>query len=339
MAVGGSSYEAVRSYVALGKEGTFGTYASATTAVEAISCSFKTEIESQKLDQICANRGYSHRVTLNKNVRGSLEQYLHPQESLLLIANALGGPIISTSLTAASSHSITSGNYDTTTAINSLSFNVRKGQTQTFRYTGGKVNTLKISGSVGEPIKLSAEIIFKDSTLQADDISSTLSISSVAPYTFAQGAFRYTSSEASLTSTVAEPIQSFELSINNNIVSGEDVRSLGTIIPDVLPATRRNIEFKITNRWDTTTTFNRFIQATLGSIELIFTGVAISSEHNYGMTIRIPKVYNNTGDTEISGGEDILKSDISFDVLVDNNVHTTTSRDIGFTIKNNVVAY
>lgn len=337
MAVGGSSYEAVRSYVAIGKEATFGTYASVSTAVEAISCNIMTEIESQKLDQIGANRGFSHRVTLGKNVGGTLEQYLHPQESILLIANALGGPIVSSALSSCSQHSISAGNFDTTTAINSLSFNVRKGQTQTFRYTGGKVNSLKLSGAIGEPIQLSADLIFKDSTLQSDDILSTLSFSSVTPYTFVSGVFKYGASEGSVAN---EPIQSFELTINNNIVSSEDARSLGTLTVDVLPATRREIQLKVTNRWDTTTTYNRFLSATMGAVELFFGGQAIgTNEHNYDMTIRLPKVYNASGDTEITGGEDILKTEINYDVILDGNPATTTARDIGVTIKNNVTAY
>lgn len=340
MAVGGSSYEAVRSYLALGKESTFGSYASATTAVEAISCSIKTEIDSQKLDQIGINRGYSHRVTLGKTVAGTLEQYLHPQESVLLIANALGGAIVSTSMTGGAIHSISAGNFDTTTAINSLSFNERKGQSQVFHYTGGKVNTLKLSGAVGEPIKLSAELVFKDSTNLSDDIASAISISSVLPYTFANGVFRYAIDETNAaTSASNEPIQSFELTINNNIVTGEDARSLGTVTVDVLPATRRSIELKVTNRWDTITTYNRFIQATQGAVELFFSGQPISAEYNYEMTVKLPKVYNSSGDTEISGEEDLLKTEINYDVVVSGSPSTTTSRDIGITIKNNVVAY
>lgn len=342
MAVGGSSKEAVRSYVVLGKESSFGTYASATTAVEAISCNIRTDVETEKLDQIGINRGFSHRVTLGKNVQGTFEQYLHPIDSVLLVANALGGPLVSNAgnTTTVFAHSISAGNYDTTTAINSLSFNIRKGQTDTFRYMGGKVDKLKLSGKVGEPLMLSADLVFKDSTLQSDDISANLSISAVVPYTFAGGVFRYSSTEAAAATTASnEPIQSFELTISNNIVSDDNARSLGTITVDVLPATRREIEFKVTNRWDTTTTYNRFIQATQGAAELFISGPAIDAGNNYEMTIRLPQIYNVTGDTEISGADEVLSTEITFDVIVSGNPATTTSRDIGVTVKNNVTAY
>lgn len=341
MAVGSDAKVGVDSYVALSKEGTFGTYASATTAVEAISCSFITEIESKKLDGIGYNRGFSHRVTLGKSVAGAIESYLHPQESVLMIAAALGGPLVSTvgNTTTVYSHSITAGNFNTTTAIKQLSFNVRKGDTHTWRYTGGRVNSMKLNAKVGEPIMLSAEFVFKDSTQQSDDISAILSISSVNPFTFANGVFRYATTEVlAATTTSVEPIQEFELSIKNNIKSDQSARSLGTITVDVLPVTRREVELKINNRFDTTTTYNRFIQATQGSVELFLQGAAIDASNFYEMTIRLPKVYAKTGDTEISGAQDVLTTEISYDVILD-NPSTSTGKDIGITFKNNVTAY
>lgn len=341
MAVGGDAKVGVNSYVALGKESTFGTYASATTAVEAISCSFRTDIESLKLDQIGQNRGYTHRVTLGKNVGGTLEQYLHPQESVLLLANALGGHIVTTTtVTSANIHSLTAGNFNTQPSLG-LSFNVRKGDTHTFRYLGGRCNVLKLSGKVGEPLMASYEFVFKDSTQLSDDIVSILSISTVVPYTFANGVFRYQATEAAAQTTTAnEPIQSFELSINNNIKSDEMARSLGTITVDVLPATRREIEFKVTNRWDTSTTLQRFIQATQGAVELVFTGAFISGTAGptMDMTLRLPKVFNVSGDTEIGGADEVLQTEIPFDCLID-VPGTTTGRDIGITVVNNVSAY
>jgi len=341
MAVGGDAKVGLNSYVAVGKESTWGTYASATSAVEAISCTFRTDIESMKLDQIGFNRGYSHRVTLGKTVGGTLEQYLHPQESVLLIANALGGHIVSTTTTtSANVHSVTAGNFDTQPSIG-LSFNIRKGDTHTFRYQGGRCNVLKLSGAVGEPIKASYEFIFRDSTQVSDDIATSLSISTITPFTFAQGFFRYAATTTSLdTSTANEPIQSFELTINNNLKSEEEARSLGTTTLDVLPATRREIELKVNQRWDTTTTLQRFLQATQGAIDLFFDGAFISgtSGPNYYMYVRMPKVFNKTGDTEIAGADEILTTEISYDVLLDNPA-TTTGRDIGVTFRNNVSAY
>lgn len=332
MAVGDEAKVAVESYVALGKEGTFGTYSSATTAIEALSVSFKTEIESQKLDTLNFNRGFTKRVQLNKNVAGTLEQNVHPEESVLLFTSALGGQITTTSLTSAATHSISSGNFDNSVA--SLSFNIRKGDSATWRFQGGRTNSLKLSANVGELLKASYDMIFQDATQQADDISAILSISTALPFTYVNGTYRYAANEAAAaTSTVAENIQGFELNINNNLVSDNNARELGSNVLSVLPATRREIEFTITQRFDTTTNWNRFIQATQGAAELFFEAGAITAEHNYQLTIRMPKLFMNTPDPELTGPNEVISSEITFDVLVD-DPNTTTGRDIGVTFQN-----
>lgn len=342
MAVGDQAKAAVHSYVAHFLETTYGTYpasaATNTTAIEALSCSFKTDIKSEKIDSLYKSRGFARRVQLDKEVSGTLEQYFHPQESVRLLAVALGGGITS-SVTAQSStiHSITAGDFNTNNS--SVSFNVRKGPDHVFGYTGGRVNVLKLSANVGEPVKASYDFIFKDSTIGITDIGASLSISSVTPFTFAQGVFRYQATEAlAQTTTAAEPITGFELTINNGLKNDKDARQLGTNVITVLPATRRTIEFKVTQRWDTTTTFNRFIQATIGAAELVFTGASITSTAFFNATIRLPKLYLNTPEPELGGSGDILMSEITYDVLND-NPNTATGRDIGVTVENDVTSY
>lgn len=338
MAVGDGAKATVHSYVALSRETTYGTYASATTAVECLSLGFRTDIKSEKIPALSRSRDYVRRVQLEKEVKGSLEQYAHSRESVLLFGNALGGPLVTTSLTGGYIHSISAGNFDTSTAILGLSFNVRKGDTHVWRYLGGKVNTLKLSAEVGAPIKVSYDFIFADSTQLSDDISATLSYSSILPFTFVGGEFRYSNSEtAAGTSTVAEPIQGFELTINNNLKDKEG-RKLGSRIIGVLPATRREIELTITQRWDTTTTWTRFIQATQGSVELVMTGDALTGATNSSLfKIRMPQVFNNSPEPELKSDGDILSSEISFDVMADPSA--TTQRAIGLTVQNGVATY
>ncbi len=347
MAVGSDAKPVLPGYVAMGKETTWGTYASATSAVEAISCGFMTEIESEKLDTIGMNRGFGKRVQLNKIVGGELETYLHPVESALLLMNAMGGPVVSTQVTTSAAiydHSITAGNYNTTTAILGLSFNVRKGQNHTWRYNGGRVNTLKISAAVGEPVKVSAEMIFKDSTIGTDDISAILSVSSISPFTFVEGFFSYSDTEANAdTTTAREPIQSFELTINNNLASEESARELGTNVLTVLPATRRDVQLTISQRFDTTTAYSRWIQATQGAAQILLRGsVALASGTAASLFpelyLRMPKVFQNSNDPILDGAGNVLQSEFGYDVLVDNSF-TTTGKDIGATLRNMVSAY
>lgn len=347
MAVGSDAKPVLPGYVAMSKETTWGTYASATTAVEAISCGFKTEIESEKLDTIGMNRGFSKRVQLNKIVSGDLETYLHPVESTMLIANAMAGPVVSTQVTSSAAiyaHSISAGNYDTSTCILGLSFNVRKGQNHVWRYNGGRVNSMKISAAVGEPVKCTFEMIFKDSTLGTDDISTSLSVSSILPMTFVDGFFSYSDTEANAdTTTAREPIQAFELEVNNNLMSDEAGRELGTNVITVLPATRREVSLTITQRFDTTTAYNRFIQATIGAAQILLrSSIALNSGTAASlfpqMVIRMPKVYQNSNDPVMDSAGNILSSEFNYDVVVD-NAFTTTGKDIGFTIQNGIASY
>lgn len=342
MAVGDQAKAVVHSYIAHFLESTYGTYpataATGATSIEALSCSFKKERKSEKVDGIFKTRGPSRRVQLDVEVGGTLEQYLHPQESTRLFAVALGGGIAST-ITANSTtiHSITAGNFDTNNS--SISFNMRKGDTHVFGYVGGRVNVLKLSAQAGEPAKVSYDMIFKDATISISDIGTSLSISSVVPFTFVDGVYRYQASESIVdTTTAEEPIQGFELTINNNLKSDKDARQLGSSVLTVLPATRREIEFKIMQRFDTTTNYNRFIQATTGSVELRFVGATITNATAYKAIVRLPKVYLNSPDPELGGSGDILGSEITFDVVTD-TPNTTTGKDIGVTFENDITSY
>lgn len=340
MAIGQGAQTGVKSYVALFIESTFGTFpataATGASTIEPLTIGFKTDIESTKLDAISRNRGFTKRVQMNKNVAGPLEQYLHPTESPILLALGLGGGLVTSSLTGAYTHSISAGEFSAT--INSLAFQVRKGDTHHWQYSGGRINSLKISAAVGEPVKCSYDFIFKDSTQTGSDISGSLSISSILPFTYVDGVYRHADTEASLTSTVEEHITAFELDVNNNLVSDASVRKLGSNVLQVLPPTRREVSFKITQRFDTTSAWSRFVGNSVGSAELIFTGASITSEHNHNCTIRLPKIYYRTPDVEVGGANEILSSDIEFDVLVD-HPSTSTGRDIGITIINNVASY
>lgn len=343
MAVGDNAEIATRSYVALGRETTFGTYASATTAVEAISCGFVLERASQKIDSIGPSRAYVTRVQLEQTVSGPLEMLLHPEQSVLLMANALGGGIVSsvTAVGGTFTHSITAGNFDTIAA--SLSFNVRKGSVLTWRYHGGRVNEMKISAEIGEPIKASFDFFFRDATQVSDDISGILSITTVLPFTFVNGAYRYAATEAAAaTTTVAEPIQGFELTVNNNIATGPESRQLGSRLNTVLPPTKRSVELTVTQRFDTTTAYQRALQATQGAVELFFQSATITSSSGvdsmYECTIRFPKVFYNMADPVLEGPTNVLTMEIPLDVVTDNGF-TTTGKDIGVSFRNATASY
>lgn len=330
MAVGDYAESAVRSYVACGKETAFGTYATCTTAMEVLSCGFKTDIKTMKLDSLSTNRGMSRRVQMEKDVVGTLEAYAHPVESALLFGAALGGSITSTLVsTSVYSHVFEAGNFSNTMAA--ISFNVRKGSSQVWQYQGGRVNSLKLTANVGEPLRLSADLIFKDSTTLANDVSAALTLTSYVPWTFVNGTFSY--------SATAQKVTGFELAINNNLKSDKDARALGQDTIVVLPPTRREVTFKITQRFDTTSTWASFLEMTTGAVSLVFTSTdSLSSDNFPKLTISMPKVGMKTPDPELKAAGDIIMSDIEYDVLVDNPM-TSTGYDVKFTLINNVASY
>ena len=341
MAVGDEARVSVRSYCAVFLETTYGTYpataATNATAIEPLAIDIKTDIKSEMIESLYKFRGHIKRVQLDKEVVGTVEHYLHPHESVRLIATALGGGISSTVTSNVATHTLTVGNFDTNNS--SISLNVRKGETNVFGYTGGRVNVLKLSANVGEPVKVSYEMIFKDSTFGITDIGSSLSISSTLPFTYVQGFYSYADTETNANTTTArEPITGFELSINNNMKSDKDARALGSNVLSVLPATRRKVDFKVMQRFDTSTTWNRFIQATQGAVQLLFQGATITTGSQFECMIRMPKVFMNTTDPNVGGPNDLLISEINFDVLVD-NPDTSTGKDIWFQFINTNASY
>jgi len=332
MAIGDGAKATVRSYVAMDRETAYGTYTTNTTAllaVEAMSCSFKTIRTKQKINALSTNRGFNRRVLLNKEVSGTLEVNGHPNESVWILQSALGGAMSTTALsTGAYSHVLHAGNFDASAP--SVCFNVRKGDEHEWHYTGGRVNSLKMSAEVGDVLKISADYIFQDSTQLSDDQSATLTLSSYIPFTFENGSFAY--------SGVSEKITGFELTINNNLKSDKDARALGQNTIVALPSTRRDIEFKITQRFDTTTTYDRFVAGANAAVQLVFSAQSLTSDENNKLTIDLPKVFYNSPDVELSSADDILISDIDFDVVVD-TPHTSTGYDVQMTMINDVSAY
>ena len=141
------------------------------------------------------------------------------------------------------------------------------------------------------------------------------------------------------TTTAQECIQGFELEVNNNLAADEASRCLGSNLLRVLPPTRREVSLTITQRFDTTTTFERFIQNTQGAVELFFRGPdSLTSDKFHEITLRLPKVFLNSPDPTLEGADSIIQSEIKYDVLVDNPA-TTTGKDIGVTVQNNVASY
>lgn len=340
MAVGDLGRVGARSAIAVRPEATYGTFAVTTSSLNCYaptSIGVKTNYTTEKLDELTGNRGYARQVQLDKMVAGTIDGYLHPEESLPFLINAMGGRYTFNSLTSAGDHSITTGNFSASDTVVSLSLWAQKGEQHSWRYAGGVINSMKLSAEVGSPVKMTAEFIFQDSSISSADTALTLvlSISSARPFTYVDGVYRYDASEGSLTSSVNEPIQSFELEINNNLVSDTQARQLGSrLLSRIPPSTRREVTLKVSQRFDTSTTYNRMVDNTTGSVQLFFRGESISAEYFKDLTITLPNVRIKNSEPLVEGANEVLKSDLEYDVLISGNPGTSTSRDIGMTLRN-----
>lgn len=340
MAVGDSGKPGVQSAIAVRPESTYGTFAVTTSALNPYaptSIGIRTELATQKLEELTGSRGYARQVQLDKNVSGPIEGFFHPEESLPFLINALGGRYTFSSLTSAGDHSVSTGNFSASDTCVSLSVWAQKGDAHSFRYAGGVINSFKLAAAVGEPLKMTAEFVFQDSSVSSGDtaVSLALSFSSANPFTYVNGTFRHAAIEGSLTSTNAEPIQAFELEIQNNLMTDAQARQLGSrLLSRRPPSGRQDVMLKVTQRFDTTTAFDRMVQNTSGAVSLYFSGDSISAEYNKELNIILPNVRFRNAEPVVEGANEVLTSEIEFDVLVSGNAGTATSRAIGATLRN-----
>lgn len=341
MTIGESGIPGAASYFAVFQEGAFASVTGLTagtggTAFEPLSFGVKKEIESQKIDTLSRTRDFVKRIQLNKSVAGAIEMHVHPVESALFLINAMGGTVTTSGgSTNVYIHSVSAGDFSHT-ALASLSIKSRLGTSHYRRYSGGRINVLTIAGTVGEPVRMTCEMIFNDMSLTAtDSMEGVLSLSTLLPFSFNKVDFIYAATVGSLTSTNREFIESFEFTINNNLEEG---RALGTNGVVSLPPKRREVGLKFTQRFDTKTAWDRFLTQTYSAIEIRMQAASLSSEQNNQLSIILPKVYFNSPDPTIEGGGELLRMEIECDVLNDNAM-TTTGKAVAMTLWNGIASY
>jgi len=348
MAVGQGSLVGNLSYLAVGREITYGTYATCTAGINFLSASFKTMKEVKILEEVQTSRTNSNAISLGKTIEGEAEFYFSPINGACnyIVHNAFGGGnVVSATATgetaggAGFTHTISINNFLTT--YSSLSFNMRKGQAtdgKIFEYSGFRVNELTFTAEIDEALKCSTSMVGKDSTLTANDVSGVLSTLTQAPLSFVNGRFSVETSTGALTTTSFWHVQSFEFKIANNLNSDSGARRIGSDTLQVLPAGMATFDLKATIRFDTTTAFDAMIAGTRLSAEFEFLGNTMStSSVREGIKLTMPYVLvNDAGDPEIGGPNEMLTSEVTFKVLRD---PTTAGYAVKALITNNTSTY
>jgi len=327
MAVGQNGLHAGLSYLAVGRETTLGSYNTCTAALDFLSSSLKTTKERKTIEEISISRTFIKDIGLGKKVEGEIEFNFRPRltSSGYFLQNAFGGTVTTATVTGETAGG---GGLDHTFAIGSMNqsfpslcINMRKGPAtlgRVFEYSGMRVNEYTLSAEIDEPLKVNVGLIGFDSTQTSNDVSSSLTAIDVDCLSFVNGRFSVEATFASLTSTSFWHVTSFEFKISNSLKADES-RRIGSDILTDLPPGMATFELSATIRFDTTTAYDAMIAETVLAAEFEFLGDTLSgSVAREGIKFRFPKVtIMEAGDPEIGGPDEILTSDVVFNVLRD----------------------
>lgn len=328
MAVGQNPLLGGKSYVAVGRETTLGTYNTCTAALDPLSASLVTQKDTKILQQIERSRTLSKRLSLGKTVGGALDYYLAPRitSCSYLLQNTFGGTVTSATATgetaggAAFSHTFETGCMDQ--SYTSICLNIRKGDAtggKVFEYSGLRVNSTTFTAELDEPLMLSTEFIGMDSSQTSNDVESALTVSSAPILSFVDGRISVETTFAALTTTSFWHVQSVNFSINNNLKSDANSRRIGSDVLSTLPIGLQTYELSMTIRFDTTTAYDAMINATDLACQLEFLGDTVTTSIiRQGLKLNFQKIgIKDAGDPTIGGPDEILTSTVTFDVLRD----------------------
>lgn len=331
MAVGANALFSGESYLGIGRETAFGTYTTATAGLEFISAGLKTLKDSTILQQVERKRTLSKSFSLGKTVEGEISYYFAPDITAcaFLLQNAFGGTVTSATTSSQGAETTGGGGFDHIFVVGSMNqsytsicINERKGPSSTgkiWQYHGGRVNTLGITAEIDQPLMMNASLIFKDSTLNSNDIEAAMTATAYECLSFVGGRFSVESSFASLTSTSYWHVQNINFVLNNNLKNDTASRRIGTDTLDVLPVGLQTYELSVTMRFDTTTAYDAMMAATELAAEFTFLGTTISgSVAARGIKYQFQKLtVKDAGVPEIGGPDEQLVSTVVFNVLRD----------------------
>lgn len=322
------------SYVAVGREPTFKTYATATAGIEFLSFSMKTMKENKVIEQISTSRTYQDSIGLSKTIEGDMEFYMAADNDACqyILQNAMGGGVIATATATVGGTNDTTGagvlehtysvnNFDAT--YTSLCLTTRKGDSthgKTFGYCGVRVGELTLSGEVDEALKASVSLVGCDTTTTVVAPSASLYPNVVqTPLSFDGHRVTIDTTFGSITASAFWSVQSFEWGLSNNLASDSDSRRLGSDVLDVLPPGMATFTFNVSMRFDTLTAYTAMLNQTRLAGQISCIGATYSgSTVPRRLEIDMPYIIvSDAGDPEIGGPDEILKSDVTFTILRD----------------------
>jgi len=329
MALGDGVTTGDLSYLAIGRELTYGAYNTATAGLNFLSASLKITKETKILEEIQTSRTNSNFIQLGRTLEGEIEGYFSPMNLACnyLLHNAFGGGTVVSA--TATGDTVGSGTFQHTVSINnflntysSLCINMRKGDATSgkiFEYSGLRVDEFGLTAEIDEPLMMNVSLIGKDASLTANNVASVLDTTNQIPLSFVNGRFSVETSTAGLTTTSFWNVQSFAFSVKNNLNADTTSRRIGSDVLSVLPAGLAQFELSCSVRFDTTTAYDAMMAGTRFAAEFQFQGPTMTgSSLRESIKFTMPYVViADAGDPEIGGPNEPLVSEITFAVLRD----------------------
>jgi len=333
MAVGQGALISGLSYLAVGREIARGTYSTCTAGVDFLSCSWKTMIENKTLEAVQRSRTHSRHQQGGKTVEGEMEFYYEPRldSCNFILQQFFGGTVTSATATgetaggAAFTHTFNIGNMDN--SYPSLCMNHRKGPATTgkiFEYTGVHIDELLFTAELNESLKAKATAVAFNSTITSNNVETASAIPTSTALSFVSGRFSVESTFAGLTTTSFWHVQSIEFGHANSLKKDDDSRRIGSNLLQISPPGIAKCTLNCKIRFDTTTAYDAMLAATELAGEVEFLGPTLpGSSIRQGIKFQWPKVVvMESGDPEIGGPDEMLTSEISFNVLRDDSSAT-----------------
>lgn len=311
------------SAMGLAEQATLTTFVTSTTWLEFNSEGLKHNIERKALDEISASRFYKKNVTLTESAQGTIEFNVNPAANgfCLLLKHTLGGTVSSVAIAggAAYEHTFNIGDFHsnagtTGSDTHGLSVAVRRGAQRAtgnnvWNYFGGRVNQMTLKADVGNPVVCTADMVFVGCSIGAT--VGAVTYSDIQPIVFSGVTIKTADNLASVT---AEYFKSFELSINNNLMT--DFRVLGDRKVQDFPTGRLDVKLKLNQYFDTTSSYDRYIANTLTYFQInLDSGITIGAvSTTYGCVINIPSnIFNATH--PVVGNDKVLTYDIDLNAF------------------------
>ncbi len=347
MSLGGATaYHGWRTWVGLEEETTFGTRDTVSAYMEFVSESIKPNRETLKLESLNTTRDYMRQLQGNEVVEGSLEFQLSADNDahIWIMKQAFGGTVGISTISAGVNfqHTLNLGdmesNKGTSTAsdVKSLSISIQKGDTTTSQMhcSGIRINALTVSAEVGSPVNCTAEIIGRTATITSE--AHTVAFPALTPLHFTGVSITTGQTTTSLTATSCI---AFELSLNNNLINDTNARELGNRLLKILPPAQREVNLKLTMRFDTTTAYDMFMaNSATSALILLDSGETIGSAggSTYSMSFDLPKLYLENAPVPEISDKGIITQELEYFGVREN---TTTAYVLKAQVNNSTVDY